>query len=207
MTQRRGKWWSVSIHRNWLYVLMLCIAIYGAGITPETALAHTPEVRRSEPSPNQVLSTSPSKVTLWFEEELLEEWSEIRVLDATGKQIDNGDGGVNLFDPDHLSMVVNLPANLPDGRYEVHWRIALLDGDVAADGFQFTVGSESALPIVESSTENRTIEDVSIEERIEEEKVPDEQKIPIGQVGTLASLSVVGLFGLGWVWRSRRRHL
>ena len=77
--------------------------------------------------------------------------------------MDNGDGGVDLNDPDHASMVVTLPA-LPNGSYTVQYHILLLDGDATDGAFAFAVGEgetvvlpaepvTDSLPTTESTAE------------------------------------------------------
>jgi methionine-rich copper-binding protein CopC len=107
------------------------------------ASAHEVEVTNSEPADGAGLGQSPAQVKAWFNEELQTGVSTMVVLDASGEQVDNRDGGVDLNDPDHASMVVSLPL-LPDGAYTVSWYGVLLDGDPSEGQFTFFVGVKSA---------------------------------------------------------------
>lgn len=110
-------------------------AIWLVGI----ARAHGIEPVESDPPDGAVLEESPGKVTVWFAEELIE-GSGLRVLAEDGSQVDLGDGGLDLNDPQHATMVTSLPQTLPDGRYTVRWKAVLLDGDSSEGIITFIVG-------------------------------------------------------------------
>lgn len=107
------------------------------------AVAHEPEVLDSNPAAGEVLDQSPPQIVIHFAEELTSQKSTLIVLDAAGRQVDNGDGGVDLYDADHATLVATLPP-LADGRYTVQWAIVLLDGDESSGTFDFTVGEVTA---------------------------------------------------------------
>lgn len=124
----------------------LGLALLISALLVAVVAAHGPEVFiRSDPPDGAVLEQAPAQVTAWFSDELLTGQSSLQVFDADGRQVDNGDGGVDLNDPDHASMVVSLPPELPDGTYTVRWRASLDDGDVVERGFTFTVGDRVAV--------------------------------------------------------------
>jgi LPXTG-motif cell wall-anchored protein len=102
-------------------------------------LAHAVELLESIPANGDLLAESPPTVMARFSEELVSSESSMIVVNAQGVQVDNGDGGVDLNDPEHAAMIVSLPP-LPDGVYTVEWHATLLDGDVTDDAFAFTVG-------------------------------------------------------------------
>lgn len=101
--------------------------------------AHGAVMLKSVPANGEVLDESPAEVIAWFEEELVSGESRITVFDTQGSQVDNGDGGVDLNDPDHASLIVSLPP-LQDGSYTVQWHVVLLDGDATDGAFAFAVG-------------------------------------------------------------------
>lgn len=111
-------------------VLILAIA---------AAPTHEIEVAESEPGEGEVLATSPSRVYLKFDEELQTQGSTVGVYNSSGEQVDAGDGGVDLDDPEHAALVASLPP-LPDGAYTVRWEAVLLDGDRSEGEFAFYVG-------------------------------------------------------------------
>ncbi|MCI0519024.1 MAG: copper resistance protein CopC [Chloroflexi bacterium] len=120
-------------------VLILLAALTGAS----RASAHNVILLRSEPAVGAALAAAPVEVRAWFNEEMQTGVSKIQVFDASGAQVDKGDGGVDLNDPDHASMVVSLPA-LGEGAYKVRWQVVLLDGDPTTGEFSFYVGAAGA---------------------------------------------------------------
>jgi len=128
--------------RNVTLLVLLLLAV-----TVSTTAAHSVELIRSEPVDGQVLDQSPPQVTAWFNEEMQTGVSTLQVFNANGEQVDNGDGGVDLNDPDHASMIVTLPP-LPDGAYFVRWHIVLLDGDPTDGDFTFFVGEKTDAPVI-----------------------------------------------------------
>lgn len=132
------------IHHSSRNAVLLVFLLLAMSIS--SATAHSVELIRSEPADGQVLGQSPAQVTAWFNEEMQTGVSTIQVFNADGDQIDNGDGGVDLNDPDHASMIVTLPS-LPDGAYFVRWHIVLLDGDPTDGNFTFFVGEKIDAPV------------------------------------------------------------
>lgn len=120
--------------------------------------AHAPKVLRSEPAPDAVLEQAPAEIRIWFAEELQSQFSNLRVLDAAGNRIDTGDGGVDLNDPEHASMIARLPASLPDGLYLVRWRAVPLDNDVTIAEFTFAVGESVSVAHVADNIEPSAVE-------------------------------------------------
>lgn len=117
-------------------IVLLVLLLAG---TATAVGAHDAVITKSTPANGDVLAESPSEVMAWFAEELVSGESTMTVFSAAGTQVDNGDGGVNLNDPDHASMVVTLPP-LSDGSYTVQWHVTLLDGDASDGAFAFAVG-------------------------------------------------------------------
>ncbi len=129
------------MHRHTRYTrpAALALAVLMMLLFSGAASAHEVKVLKSEPAAGAVLDGSPAQVRAWFNEEMQTGASTLVVLDADGKQVDSRDGGVDLDDPDHASMVVSLPP-LPDGTYTVSWYVVLLDGDPSQGEFTFSVG-------------------------------------------------------------------
>lgn len=118
----------------------LALALLISAVLVVVATAHGLLVR-SDPEDGAVLEQSPAQVTAWYGEELDTSRSTLQVFDPGGRQVDNGDGGVDLNDPDHASMIVSLPVSLPDGTYLVHWAaVSAEDGDPTEGEFTFSVG-------------------------------------------------------------------
>jgi len=141
-----------------IYLLaMLCLLlVLSMFVLTSTVAAHS-ELVKSEPEAGASLENSPPQVTAWFSEELDSQSSTLRVFNSQNNQVDNGDGGVDLNDLDHLTMVVSLPP-LPAGTYTVHWTsVSAEDGDAEEGDFTFSVTNgtapgEAAVPSDNTST-------------------------------------------------------
>jgi len=109
---------------------------------PGFARAHA-ELDSSEPRAGAVLEKSPDRVTARFSTELDTVASRMALLDAAGRPVDSADGGVDLIDPDHASMVVTIGGRLPAGQYVVRWTAISTadghDGHGTAGEFRFDV--------------------------------------------------------------------
>ncbi len=159
--------------------IILLILLLAGVVTAVSA--HAAVIIKSIPANGEILAESPSEVMAWFAEELVSGESTMTVFSAQGTQVDNGDGGVNLNDPDHASMIVTLPP-LSDGSYTVQWHVTLLDGDATDGAFSFAVGEgQSVLPVTLPET---AVSQVSVE--IDSSR----------SMGSLMPLGVLGLFAL-----------
>lgn len=108
--------------------------------TVTLAAAHA-ELIHSDPAHGEQRAQSPQHVTAWFDEELDTRKSMLQVFDLEDRQVDEGNGHVDLEDPDHASMIVPLP-ELSEGVYIVRWKAVTIDDDVVTEGeFNFIVGN------------------------------------------------------------------
>ena len=102
----------------WALGLLLFFVLVLLGL-PASAEAHA-LLRRATPPSGQTLPRAPAEVRLLFSEPLDPTFSRLRVLDPSGRPVDNGDGRV---DPgDEYELVATLPDGLPNGVYTVDWR-------------------------------------------------------------------------------------
>lgn len=104
---------------------------------PGTLAAHA-NLASSEPAQNSELEEAPARVIIWFTEPIEPALSSIRVLDASGKQVDHGNSVVDDLNP--LVMSVGL-GEVPDGTYTVAWKnVSTVDGHRVRGSFIFAVG-------------------------------------------------------------------
>jgi methionine-rich copper-binding protein CopC len=129
------------------HIFVLALAILWTMSSVFTVSAHGVEVLKSDPVADSTLDQSPAQVKVWFSEELKTSESTLQVLDSQGNQVDTGISGVDLDDPDHASMKVDL-SPLPAGTYVVYWHVVLTDGDASDGQFNFTVGQGSPVQAV-----------------------------------------------------------
>lgn len=114
-------------------VSVLCV-----GSAAAVAAAHARLVR-ADPSPGTVLRSPPQVVRVVFQEELSPRGSFLMVLDARGRRVDDGKGGLDLEDLDRRTLIARLRPIAP-GRYTVRWQATSADdGYVARGRFGFTV--------------------------------------------------------------------
>jgi len=90
----------------------------------------------ADPRVGSTVTGSPSVVKAWFTEELEPAFSNIKVFDATGKEIDNMD--VKVDSADKTLMSVSVP-KLPAGTYKVKWSAVAVDTHHTTGTFTFTV--------------------------------------------------------------------
>ena len=118
------------------------LAVFPNGIPNSYAHAFT---TKSDPSPSQSLPTPPSKVDVYFSEPVDTRYSTIKVLDASGKQVDNKDPRNINGDP--ASLRVTLPSGLKDGVYTVSTKVlSATDGHVVDNAFVFGIGEATTIP-------------------------------------------------------------
>jgi methionine-rich copper-binding protein CopC len=90
----------------------------------------------SEPRVGAVLSASPDRVRIWFDGALEPAFSTVRVQNASGQQMDKGNGHVDGADATLLE--VGLPPLAP-GTYRVIWSVVARDGHRTEGDFNFTI--------------------------------------------------------------------
>jgi methionine-rich copper-binding protein CopC len=121
---------GAAMRRLERFVLLL-VAVWPPGPAGAHAVLDT-----SVPAARSTLRVSPKEVTLKFTERLEPAFSSIRVLDAKGQQVD--DGNPRIDGTDATSLRVSLPA-LPAGRYRVSFRVLSIDTHVTKGEFTFDV--------------------------------------------------------------------
>jgi methionine-rich copper-binding protein CopC len=102
-----------------------------------SALAHAHLVRAT-PAVGGTVQTSPTEVTLRFNERLEAKFSSVVVRDSAGKQVDKGDGAVDKSD--RMLMRVQLQQPVTPGVYKVEWKVMSADTHKVDGNFTFIVG-------------------------------------------------------------------
>jgi copper transport protein len=129
---------SLSSLRRPLGLALLC----ATGLTlllPALAFAHA-ILLTSSPAKDAVLLTAPTRVQLWFSEDLNPALSTAEVINAQKQRVDLADAHVNADNSKELDLA--LQANLPPAVYIVVWRSdSADDGHVLLGSFIFTVTS------------------------------------------------------------------
>jgi copper transport protein len=165
---------------------ILCIA--GLAL-PQGAAAHAVLVSTA-PERGAQVEAAPERVTFRFDEPVEAGFGAVRVFDAEGERVDDGD----LVRPGGNSEAagVALRDDLPDGSYTATYRVVSADSHPVSGGFVFTVGEGGAAPAA------------TVAELIEEGDAGPATSVAFGAVRALAylaiALAVGGVIFLGAAW-------
>jgi methionine-rich copper-binding protein CopC len=119
--------------RRALYVLLGVLAL---AVLPVLRAGAHAFLDHANPAVGSTVRASPAQVRVWFTQHLEPAFSTVRVLDRSGKQVDNGESRVDTANATLL--VVSLPA-LGPGTYKVIWRVLSVDAHVTEGDFTFDV--------------------------------------------------------------------
>lgn len=118
--------------KRWIGRLLL--AGVAATLAPH-AVAHA-QLERTIPAAGSAMRESPARLTLQFSQRFEPAFSKVRVLNAKGEQVAQGDAQVDRADARQLN--VPLP-KLDPGTYRVQWRVLSVDTHVRDGQFTFQV--------------------------------------------------------------------
>ena len=90
----------------------------------------------SDPRVGSTISASPPSARIWFDSELEDGFSGIRVENSGSERVDKGDGHVDKDDAKLLEVTV---PPLPAGIYRVFWTAVSRDGHRTEGNYTFTV--------------------------------------------------------------------
>ncbi len=129
----------VKTHARRLFGIAFLCAVALTILVPSVASAHS-ILLKANPAPNAVVHASPTRVQMWFSEDLDPSLSTAQVVNANRKRVDANDAHINSADNKQIDL--SLPANLPPGIYTVVWRSdAADDGHVLLGSFIFTIAN------------------------------------------------------------------
>jgi copper resistance protein C len=113
-------------------ILMLPLALFAA----TTASAHA-FLDHTNPRVGNSVRTAPREVTLWFTQDLEPALSTVEVRNTSGARVDSGKASVASGD----RKVLRVPLKpLPNGTYNVSWRVLSVDTHTTEGTFSFRVG-------------------------------------------------------------------
>lgn len=120
--------------------LLTFIAVISLALSPQAASAHA-QLTTSVPLNNQVVKTLPKLLWIEFDGDLMtfgdKNPNEVKVLDSKLKRVDIGGtivGGARIS--------TRLKSGLPQGRYQVRYRIVSEDGHPVEGNYFFTYRSK-----------------------------------------------------------------
>jgi copper transport protein len=119
---------------------VLLAALVALAVVPLRASAHA-FLQSSTPAANAVVAVSPTTVTMVFTEPLERASSRAALYDQTGAELPDATYRAG---NDEYTMVLDLPASLPNGTYTVAWEtLSTADGHSAQGYIPFTVGTSA----------------------------------------------------------------
>lgn len=104
-------------------------------LAPIPLFAHAIMVK-SAPAKDEVVTTAPKQVDVWFNDKVGSEYKALAVIDSKGQRVDNKDAQQETFDQSHLFATVQ---PLAPGTYTVRYRVVSIDTHIVTGKFQFTV--------------------------------------------------------------------
>jgi copper transport protein len=112
-------------------------------LAPSGALAHA-QLEGTSPERGAVVKHEPSAVIFRFDEPVEGNFGAVRVYDANGSRVDEGDA----FHPNGEGprLGVHLKPDLPDGSYTATYRVISADGHIVSSGFVFSIGKPGKTP-------------------------------------------------------------
>lgn len=136
MTQEspRGFPWR-SRGRNGPLITIVLLACMGFFLLTAPAASAHDQLTSSEPIQDERVATAPSSITLRFSAPLLNLGNEIRIVDAEAK---NWALGASVLTRETLSQP--LAPDMPEGEYQVRWRVVSSDGHPINGAYSFLVG-------------------------------------------------------------------
>lgn len=130
---RKFSWRNPGLRGPTLAVILLCMA-FGLATAP-AASAHD-QLVSSTPSTGQRLDAPPSGIELKFSAPLLAIGHEVRVVDAASNNWVQGESVL-----DRGTLTQPLAPGMPDGEYQVRWRVVSSDGHPINGSYSFLVGA------------------------------------------------------------------
>jgi copper transport protein len=121
----------------------LAAALALALLAPAGALAHA-QLEGTVPERGAVVKHEPAAVIFRFDEPVEGNFGAVRVYDASGSRVDEGDA----FHPNGEGprLGVHLEPGLPDGSYTATYRVISADGHIVSSGFVFSIGKAGTAP-------------------------------------------------------------
>ncbi|WP_354171704.1 copper resistance CopC family protein [Arthrobacter sp. UYEF36] len=132
-----------------LAALLLCV---GASLPAAPAAVAHDQLISSSPAPDERLDKTPASIILAFSSPLLALGHEVRVVDDNAK---NWVSGAAVLSRETLTQA--LP-ELPDGGYQVIWRVVSADGHPISGSYGFRVGNPAAAAPAASASPTASVE-------------------------------------------------
>ncbi|MDE1769627.1 MAG: copper resistance protein CopC [Thaumarchaeota archaeon] len=151
-------------NKNKLLAVLIIVVISSIIVIPSIPKSYAHAfITKSDPAFSQSLSTPPTKVDVYFSDPVDIRFSQLKVLDSDGKQIQLADQ--QYISGDQTTLSVSLPLDLKNGIYTVSTKVLdQTDGHVTENAYVFGVGQAVPQNIVTSTTNN--YQEISIPEAV-----------------------------------------
>ncbi len=113
----------------------LLIALFCCFAVASAASAHA-FLDHADPRVGNKVQGSPKEVKIWFTEGIILPFSAVKVLDASGKEVEKND---KHLDPSNGQLLIVSVPPLKPGKYTVSWRVTAVDTHVTQGSFTFEV--------------------------------------------------------------------
>jgi methionine-rich copper-binding protein CopC len=163
------------------------------------------QIISTSPSEDGHVDTAPAEVSMVYTDSLIEVGAVVLVMDDTEK--DWADGPVALDGPNAVQAI---KAGMPDGVYQVRWRVVSSDGHPISGVYDFAVGTATLTADTGTETDSNTQATADPAAAGPDEGTASgatsttrtvSSTVVIGLLGAVAGLAVFG--GVLW-FRSRR---
>lgn len=126
-----------------LILAVSVVALLTALVAPGAAYGHA-TLEATTPPRGAVVERQPEAVVFRFDEPVEGNFGAVRVYDAQGSRVDEGDA----FHPDGEGekLAVDLKPELPEGSYTATYRVVSADAHVISGGFVFSIGKAGRAP-------------------------------------------------------------
>lgn len=180
-----------------LGVLALAAAFTIGGVAP-AASAHD-SVASTVPSDTEHVDLAPATVSMRFTDNIMQLGAIMLVVDSAGTDWSAGEPAL-----DGPTATLAVDPALPDGAYQVRWRVVSADGHPISGTFDFSVGDASAVatpttdaaaPVITTPTDSNVVTTNTA--------ASTGGGLPIGVTALIGALVGLGLF-LGVVALTRR---
>lgn len=118
---------------------VICLLIIGLMIQAHDVWAHASLIK-SDPPRRATLSESPSKIQLWFNEEIETAYATVTVVDMNDQVVSRAAPEKVTDDPKSITLA--LP-ELEAGAYKVQFRVLSIDGHVVDSNYSFRIKDSS----------------------------------------------------------------
>lgn len=124
-------------------MLVAVLASTAMLLVPTAAFAHA-TLEATSPQRGETVKKQPGVVVFRFSEPVEGNFGAVRVYDAAGERVDEGDA----FHPggEGSKLGVHLKPGLPDGSYTATYRVISADGHIVSGGFVFSAGRAGRAP-------------------------------------------------------------